>query len=177
MSSPLEILKSELDYKDGILTHKGARVVIVPFEWLVNLQKEIENIIGSDGAYVLIQKAGRKGGEGVAALIDKIFAGAPIEEKIRMYLQTATMTGWGKITLEKIELEPLEVKLKYEHSYVEGHYQNESEGKCYYVSTVVSVIESLLKNKGFTGELVSEETKCVAKGDPYCEFVIKEAHN
>ena len=174
MLSPLERLKQELDYKDGILTHNGTRVVIVPFEWLINLQKEIENIIGTSGAYVLIQDAGSKGGKAVAKLIDNIFSNLSLEQKINTYLYISSMFGWGKLTLKKLQLDPTEVVIKYEHSYVEGHYQNESEGKCYYVSSVAAVIDELLKNAGISKELIYDEPKCVAKGDPYCEFVIKE---
>ncbi len=169
-----DILK-DITYEDGILRQMGKRIVIVPFAWLINLQKEIENILGSDGAYVLIKNASYKAGIGVANEINAFLKSKSLEEKIQFYLNIVNTAGWGKVTLVKINKDPLEVVLKYEHSYVEGHYQNESEGKCYYISSVSAVIEEFMKFEGINYPLEAIETKCVAKGDPYCEFIIKKA--
>ncbi len=176
MSDPMEYLCKSLSYEDGKLLHYGKRMLLIPFSWLINLQKEIENILGPDGAYVLIKNASYKGGLEMAKDIERFFKDLPPEQKIAAFLKLGNITGWGKLSLEKFQLDPLEVVIKSEHSYVEGAYEGESEGKCYFSSLVTSAVEQYVKNVGnIDYEIETVETKCIAMGDPYCELVIRKA--
>ncbi len=67
----------------------------------------------------------------------------------------------------------MEIIVKYEHSYVEGQYIDAHEGKCYFFTSIAAVIEQYLKNEGINYKVDAVETKCVAMGDPYCEFVFR----
>ncbi len=71
----------------------GKRIVIVPFSWLINLQKEIENILGPEGDYVLIRNASFQGGAEFAKDSERLFGHLPLEHKIRGYLQLSSLTG------------------------------------------------------------------------------------
>ncbi len=171
MNEKFKEFVNALDFEKGVVSYKGTRMIMVSASWLGNLQKEIENILGPSGAYVVIRNASYLGGFDVAKKLNKMFGGLPLEEKIRAYLSFATLRGWGEFSLQELSLDPLKIIIRYENSYIKGRYESADEGKCFYFTGIAAVIEEFLKFEGITYEVEAVETKCVAKGDPHCEFL------
>ena len=175
MSEMFEEFKKQLKYENGVITYHGKRVFIGFIDWLAGLQVKLEEIMGSSGTYVLINNASYVSGKNLLPIMEKIIKPDDnLETKINKILKSIEIRGIGQFTLEKVETNPVNIVIKYEHSYVEGHYKNESECKCFYVVGIFPMIEKVLGDGGIKEELDFVEEKCVSKGDPYCEFIIKK---
>ncbi len=174
MSEKFKEFANALEFEKGVVTYNGTRLIMVSASWLANLQKEIESILGPGGTYVVIRNASYLGGFDIAKKLNEIFKGFLLEDKIKGYLGFATLRGWGEFSLQECSLDPLNIVVKYENSYIKGRYENESEGKCFYFTGIAAIIEEFLKSEGIKYEVEAIETKCLAKGDPYCEFVFRK---
>ncbi len=140
--------------------------VIVSIETFVNLQKDAENILGFDGASVLLYEAGKKSGlrwinrfSKEWGLKDKKF----IESVQNFYAEL----GWGKFSVE--ENNENELVIRVENSFIARGYGNSEVPVCHFLRGYNAGLAEVLKGR----DIDAEEVKCIAKGDECCEFVMK----
>ena len=140
--------------------------VIVSIETFVNLQKEAEKILGSDGASVLLYETGKKAGlrwinrfSKEWGLKDKKF----IEAVQNFYAEL----GWGKFSVEENNRNELVIRV--ENSFIARGYGNSEATVCHFLRGYNAGLAEVLKGK----DIDAEEVRCIAKGDDCCEFVMK----
>ncbi|MBD3157545.1 MAG: hypothetical protein GF309_02040 [Candidatus Lokiarchaeota archaeon] len=165
---------SELEFDEGAIYHNGQRLWLASTDWIANLQKRMEETLGTNGAYAIIYEASSEGGRQLGKGLAKRFEGLPIEKQIQAYFDFATMRGLGRITVEEFQLEPFRLVVKGEKSYIKGIITDADEGHCYMTAGFSTIIEGLLAAQGIQKELKQDETKCVSMGHNHCEFLITE---
>jgi len=140
--------------------------VIVSIETFVNLQKDAEKILGSDGASVLLYETGKKAGlrwinrfSKEWGLKDKMF----IEAVQNFYAEL----GWGKFRVEENNRNELVIRV--ENSFIARGYGKSETAVCHFLRGYNAGLAEVIKGK----EIDAEEVRCIAKGDDCCEFVMK----
>lgn len=140
--------------------------VIISIDTFVNFQKNAERILGYDGAAVLLYETGKKAGEKWInrfskewKLNDHMF----IEAVQNFYAEL----GWGKFDIK--ENNGKELIIRVENSFIARGYGESDAAVCHFLRGYNAGLAEVLKGK----YLEACETKCVAKGDDCCEFLMK----
>ncbi len=144
----------------------GVPAIIISIETFVYLQKDAEKILGIDGAAVLFYEAGKNAGERWInrfsrewGLRDRQF----IEAVSNFYAEL----GWGRFSVEEKDKNELIVRI--ENSFIARGYGNSEVAVCHFLRGYNAGLAEVLKGR----YVDAEEMKCAAKGDEYCEFVMK----
>ncbi len=166
-----------LQYAGGVLRSMGAdRYMLASTSWLTDLQQEIENIIGPDGAYAVFETASKSGGQSASegASFAALFAGMPLEERVKLVLKYGQLQGWGPHELVEYSPDPFKVVVRSPRPYIGNAYEGKADGpRCYYQVGLANVIQALANMDKRDLTLQFTETKCVAKGDPFCEYTFE----
>ena len=103
------------------------------------------------------------------------------EDQILGFAAVAVAFGWGDLAVK--ELDPrrklvIQVTDSYEARGYLGHRQEASSGKCYMLRGVAGAFMDLLYGDDYPDgcfHFSAEEPLCRAKGDPYCEFIVRKS--
>lgn len=149
------------------IIHGTGRAVIFDIEVLSSMFEELKRQWGSAGE-AFIFYLGYIGGKKYATQVIKKYKGLTRKQIGLIFRDIGQAYGWAifevreeedKIIIkaqELFECFPLQIlKNKPNSQFFRG-----------YISGVASIL--------FEKEMVAEEAKCIAKGDDYCEFIIKE---
>ncbi len=173
MEDQLQKLKTELRIEEGYLKLKNQRLLIVSSPWFTAMQLELENTLGAMGAATLIKNAARTWGTRMIDIYTPQVQGKTLEEKTRHILETYNFKGWGLSELVELCENPLRIVVRKTYPYYENAYKGSADdSRCYLYFGVMTIIAGFAKSEQ-SPELEITETKCIAKGDPHCEFVIK----
>ncbi len=140
--------------------------VILSIETFVNFQKNAERILGCDGAAVLLYETGKKAGEKWIGRFSKewnLNEQSFIEAVQNFYAEL----GWGKFDITENNVEELFVKV--ENSFIARGYGKSDIAVCHFLRGYNAGLAEVLNGK----YLEAYETRCMAKGDDCCEFVMK----
>ncbi|MFX1475776.1 MAG: hypothetical protein ACFFCO_09930 [Promethearchaeota archaeon] len=168
---------STFQYKDGELRQMSSdRYMLASTTWLTDLQQEIENIIGPDGAYAVFETASKSGGQTTSEgpTFAALFAGMSLEERVKFIMKYGQFQGWGPHEVVEYSSDPFRVVVRSPRPYIGKAYKGKADGpRCYYQVGLTNVIQALANIDKRALTLQFTETKCVAKGDPYCEYVFE----
>jgi predicted hydrocarbon binding protein len=167
-----EEFKEELEVVDKEIMFRDLRLIFCPADWLTGQEEEISNILGSNALSMLFQKAGEFCHDELAKIIVDSNPDASTEEQIKAFLSYLNASGWGAAELVEFSLDPVTVVIKVKNSYVVDLMQAD-EPVCYAYGGILQTITVFLEEHNLESELECTETKCVAKGDPHCEFRLK----
>lgn len=132
--------------------------------------ERLYKIFGTGAATILFEM-GRGLGEDAVKILKKKANNTGL---IPLGLKHAFYLGWGDFKVSKAQLLKMAVlkslKVKVENSFIPKAVGDKEQAACHFLrGFFVGAYET------FTGEKCScEETKCMAKGDPYCEFQLKK---
>ncbi len=140
--------------------------VIVSIETFVHLQKDAEKIMGIDGAAVLLYEAGKKSGERWINRFRKEW-GLKDQKFIEAVQNFYAELGWGRFDVKEDNGKELVVSV--ENSFIARGYGKSGVAVCHFLRGYNAGLAEVLKGKGMD----AEETRCAAKGDEFCEFVMK----
>jgi len=143
----------------------GSRVVIMRAGTLVDLQKGVEAIIGDEASVVFYEAGMRAGKNSTKVLFDEW------EERGREFLKRwgdfykSAGVGWFK--LEELDIDSNgNGYIRIKQSFIAEEYGSSDRPVCHFLGGFfVGVLEEILDEK-----LMCKQTKCISKGDPYCEF-------
>ncbi|MFX1474433.1 MAG: V4R domain-containing protein [Promethearchaeota archaeon] len=173
MEHHLQKIMAEFQIRDGLLLYRNQRQVMVNCSWFAALQAGLESTLGDIGAASLISSAAKTWGTRMLGDFKPLVKGMPFEETVKFVLQIYNIAGWGPAELQEFSTNPPRIVLKKTEPYFENGYNGSADGpRCYLYLGVTRIIEGLAKAEGFP-ELETTETKCIAKGDPHCEFVLE----
>ena len=143
--------------------------IIVSIETFVNLQKDAEKLLGFDGASVLLYETGKKAGMRWINRFSKEW-GLKDKKFLEAVQEFYAELGWGKFRVEENNEEDLIVKV--ENSFIARGYGNSDVPICHFLRGYNAGLAEALKGK----DIDAEEVKCAAKGDEFCEFVMKRVY-
>ncbi len=140
--------------------------VIISIETFVNFQKNAEHILGCDGAAVLLYETGKKAGEKWISRFSKEWQ-LEDQEFIEAVQNFYAELGWGKFDIT--ENNGKELIIKVENSFIARGYGKSETAVCHFLRGYNAGLAGVLKMQN----LEACETRCAAKGDDCCEFVMK----
>lgn len=159
-------IKEEWDIINGEFLIIGYPTVMLSSRTFVRIQKDAERILG-EGAAIIFYEAGKKV---ILESIERFQREWKLEgeELVRGLEEFYAELGFGKFKTGKPGEEML---IKIENSFIAKEYGKSEAPVCHFLRGYCAGISEIL-----TGEKMdAEETKCLAKGDSYCEFVARPA--
>jgi len=159
---------------EGSLMFEEERVILTTATFLVDALKMLPEERFGKIVETIYHKAFVKYGRWLAE--EKEFLGprGVVEDLLRLF----AAYGWGKTELVSFNEETLSVSFRVYASIYGERYRKLSEYKdeaftpqCPMGYAVEGALSFFAQKKGVPPP-VSEEVKCIARGDPYCEFVI-----
>jgi predicted hydrocarbon binding protein len=157
---------SEKKHMRSAVRHLGTEWILMRVEALQGMMQEVNKTLGT-GACVVWYLGGKGAGKSLAGIIQKRTQSDDMQEIWRKIVEIYGRCGWGKVQPIMFRQETSEFLIRiYDNAFVKGIRSQTSS--CYYVKGLLEGILEQLTGK----HAKSEEIKCMAKGDPYCEFVL-----
>lgn len=157
----------QVKFSDGEISLLEQRVVITPVEQAIAIT---ELLIEQPELIPKFYEKARIGfSEGFAEKVKKLYGFQP-RDFIKWLVDLSILCGWGKNEMTNFNSNTLEGVLKIENSPVGTYFKGKSD------KPVDHVWRSLLSagaSRIFQQPTDFIEVKCIAKGDPYCEFIFK----
>ena len=166
METSLRRVKVKRKHK-GRITHLGVDWILFRVEALHGMVEEVNKVLGTSSSLVWYT-AGKGAGRSMAKVFqthlkEKESPAAVFDKIARSY----TRWGWGRIERTLLREKTGEFIIRiYDNAFARG--QHSQTPSCYFLKGYIEGLIETLTGKHAT----SEETKCMAKGDPYCEFQI-----
>lgn len=167
---PLERLHDEgrinIVFHEPARRKYGNRVIILGAGTFIELQKGAEDILGDEASAVFYEAGIRSGKEGAETMMEEYDErGLELIERVNDLIGPSGM-GWGKIEVFEIDLEQAKGYYRISDSFIGNTYGPSDKPVCHFLCGLTAGMLG-----GILGvSLTCEETKCQAKGDPYCEF-------
>ena len=133
-------------------------------ETLHGMMEEVEKVLGT-GACLVWYTAGKGAGKSLAALVKKEFKNYNLKSVSNLLMDFYANWGWGKGEIALWREEEGEIILRvWDNAFAKRG--SSKTPSCFFLK---GFIEGILKE--LTQKCVKiEETKCISKGDKYCEF-------
>jgi predicted hydrocarbon binding protein len=146
----------------------GQQAMTFRRENVVDMFNRIRRIFGS-GANLIIYEMGVAAGEsdGVA-LVESVGPGV-VSSRLLDLIYLYAAEGWGMPEVVDVSIEPLRATIRFKDSFECAYTKSAFSNGHYLRGHLVGLCESL-----FHKRVKVEETKCISKGDGYCEFVGEE---
>lgn len=153
---------------DGIIDFLGLRMSFIPAEVFPLLSKTLIDRYGYEAGYNLIRSLGKE----IAYVIFKSFANlfkvTNLEEAVPFYARIGTLMGFGEIKISEYKMDEGVIGFRIPNSSVCTPLKNLGKNMGAFPEGVIAGTAEL-----FIGPKSNcKETKCVAKGDEYCEYVV-----
>lgn len=174
-----EILDN-LKVETGRLTFKDVRYMLIRPDTVVDFQKAVEALVGPEKCAEAMMAGGYTGGSRSSRRYKEVFDYTD-EEIVAFMCQMGGEIGWGRFSLIELDATNKRLIIEVEGSpFAEAYVRDQpatlrqAQGTASQLP-VCHMIRGVLAGMAagiFGGDVASEETECVAKGDPVCRFVI-----
>lgn len=167
----MEKITLSYDKEKGEVFLDDNSVLILSRGNLAHLQKDFERVIGPV-ATSIVYNSGREYAQNVQSNIKrsiiKLIAKISKEMIARKMLDVFSSWGYGKAEFLELDAKRPYAKLKVTNSANALGYENSKKPVCHFIRGIFAGAGTIIMEK----EMHCLETKCVAKGDPYCEFEV-----
>ncbi len=166
-----------LDTQKGLISFRGNRLLLFHADALSQLKDELIKTLGMDLARGVLVRFGYRCGYSDSQSVKNIFDLETDAEWMLAGPTLHTLEGLVQVTNEVLDFDR-----STGHFYMRGIWRNSYEAEEYlktYGSSLDPVCWTLVGyasgySSGFMGrDTVCVETKCIAKGDPYCQYEIR----
>ncbi|RLI89363.1 MAG: hypothetical protein DRO65_04170 [Candidatus Altiarchaeales archaeon] len=166
----LKLLRDlRIDPKNGIIKSKyGIRYILLSDDSILAIQDDLEKIVGKDAARGLAYRIGYEAGKRFAKPFKEAFKNQSSYSIARKCGDFAQLAGWGKHKIQISENENKAIVIVYD-SPLSQLKKNAKEPVCNLHCGLLAGSASIILGK----KIVGEEVNCVAKGDPFCKFILR----
>jgi hypothetical protein len=148
--------------------HGNTRAVIMPRGMFWALWTAFEKIFTKSGLVVILYESGKKMGEHAAKRISKMF-GLRRKQLVEALAQAGQATGWAITEIKEIKFKNCSATIVVKDGFEAAVWRRKPNPVCHWTKGYLAGYLSVVFNK----PVEATETKCLAKGDEYCEFVIE----
>ena len=148
--------------------HGNTRAVIMPRGMFWALWTAFERVFAHSGLIVVLYDSGKGMGEHAAKRISKMF-GLRGKQLMEALAQAGQATGWAITEIRQIDFKSCSATIVVKDGFEAAVWQKKPYTVCHWTRGYLAGYLSVVFNK----QVEATETKCLAKGDEYCEFVIK----
>lgn len=148
----------------------GRSIVSLSTDSMVSMFRHVKEILGAGAAAdVIIHQMGISVGKAISGAFESRFGKGASREVLEEYLHLVRATGWGCETLKELNVQSSTARIELAHNAECSSYEHASRPQSQYVRGIYGGFFSGLFGKSVN----AEEVRCLAKGDPVCEFVLK----
>ena len=162
----------DADAASGRLTIFGSRVFMARPELFINVQKQLERTVGQSAkgiVYLAGERTGFDATEFVARASQTPDMQANAEGAFRRMAEVWSVLGLGRVTFTGFTRAPLALDYRVENSVLAEAYGRSAKPVCHlFAGWGGGLLKAL-----FNEEVLAEEVRCMAKGDPACEFEVR----
>ena len=151
-------------------------MILTTRDHIIQIQKTCEKIFVREKMVVIMYESGLESGYDFSTAIASMseLKGVQILDE---YLRIASVRGWGRFQLVKADVEGGEFVIQIQSSIAEEFQPGEGKVCHIWRGIFAGVVKSVLESLEKTGTLKSEEIKCLADGDSFCEIQVKVDYN
>ncbi|RLG49955.1 MAG: hypothetical protein DRO00_09390 [Thermoproteota archaeon] len=148
---------------------QGVRVIIISARFFVSIQRGIEDFFGEQAPAILYDSGIRAGSEAAKILIREW--GSKDMDFLKQWSEfySSKGIGWFKVKEINVDSDRQRGYIRIEQSFIVEEYGPSDRPVCDFMAGYIAGVLS----EAFGASFSCEETKCIAKGDPYCEFVFE----
>jgi hypothetical protein len=166
-----EMLKDLVyDEENQKLTFEGNQALITYTKTFTYTLDVAVETVGWDKTWEILYKNGYKICYERISLLGKRL-GITGEELIKKFLKAINVRGWGFWEIVNLDVKTGKCQLRAQNLFWGVYFKEKGIKKyadTYFAGAIAGVIH------GATGKKVKgKETKCIAMGDPYCEFIVE----
>jgi predicted hydrocarbon binding protein/predicted amino acid-binding ACT domain protein len=151
------------------ILHGSTRAVIMPIGMFWALWDGFERILKHSGLSAVLYDAGKRMGEHAAKRLREMF-GLEGEDLIHAMAQAGQATGWAITEIKQLDFKAPSATIIVKDCFEAAAWRKKPYNVCHWTRGYLSGYMSTVFGK----PVEAVEAKCMAKGDKYCEFEIKE---
>ncbi len=166
-----EIL-DDLVFETGRLAFKDVRYMLIRPDTVVDFQRAVEALVGPEKCAEAMMAGGYTGGSRSSKRYKDVFDYSD-EEIVAFMCRMGGNIGWGRFSLVELDAAGKRLVIEVQDSpFAEAFVQDALSASSLPVCHMIRGVLAGMAAGMFGGDVASEETMCVAKGDPVCCFVI-----
>lgn len=147
-------------------------MILTPRWFFVNVQKELEKAGGLKLAKEVYYRAGFESAYKFCQTLRKAerIAG---NRTVRAYLDSMSLRGWGKFKILLLDEEKGKGIFRLYQSAFGEEYGSVGRMVCHcWPGAMAGAVQEIIDTHGLDLQVKGRESKCKAKGDSYCEFIV-----
>ena len=179
-----DLVKKLIDYAEGRLElsdvisidvercefrHPLQRIVALPAKALASVLRELESVIGPAYISTIIEGARRYARDVELKQIEDYIPPEKRTKVVSAMFKLYRELGWGRVFDVDFDREKGVLRFRMENSVEADGWEGSEHPVCH----IILGYNIALMEWALGKPMVGEEVRCRAKGDPYCEFVIK----
>lgn len=162
-------LKQHLNMPErGVVELLGTRIVINEANHETQIIKSIIEKYGYEKGGKMIYSQGKEISKPLVEELMRNFKPSSLSEAIPTYARFNTLRGYGKF-IGELDEKNNTLRVKHLNSIFCDKYNDLKKPTGFWISGVISGLYEMITGM----KCITEEVKCVAKGDEYCEYITK----
>ncbi|HEX9340643.1 MAG TPA: 4-vinyl reductase [Thermoplasmata archaeon] len=159
------------DPETGILLLSGQSCLIVRPDVIMNIQKQLEQTMGSSSKGIMYLSGERSAGAGLNPLasIESESKGAFNFDRARRIIEASAFLGWGRAAIRLFDPDAGRFVISIKNSPLARSYGPSKKPVCHFLAGWLAGLGRILLSK----ELLCEETVCASQGPDHCEFDLR----
>ena len=159
------------DVESGILRQSGQACIIVRPDVIVNIQRQLEQTIGSSAKGLMYLSGERSAGAGLNpfATVRSAFKGGFNVERARRIIGASALLGWGHAEITLFDSEAGRFVVMVKNSPLAAAYGPSKKPVCHFLAGWIAGLTQIPLGR----ELLCEETACASQGRERCEFDLR----
>ncbi len=163
------LASNQVKFSDGRLELMGVRDCFTPAVTYV----EILRVLMKSGSQFIIYNSAKKAGFDWFKTMSGVYKGLKQSEAIKWGLDIVSLSGWGVLTLDSVDIEKKTCVFVLKNSIAAKVFGSSSVQVDHLFRGLAAGGMSYILN----GDLECIETHCLAKGDALCRFVVAPMKN
>ncbi len=147
-------------------------MILTPRMFFVNIQKKVEEVSGTDAAWRVFYEAAFDSAYRYMGNSKEVYTIAG-KDLLQQYLDSLSARGWGEFEILQLVEDRGEGRVRLNHSAISEEYGRTGRSVCHvWAGALAGSIKFLAEESDNGMEVMGIETRCLSRGDPYCEFVV-----
>ena len=164
-----------VDPTTGIWSTDGMAMIYMPRHFFVNYYSAMDQALGREKHSALLYASSHKSANEWATAEAKTHGFRHVAV-FRHYLSRLSQRGWGRFTIESVDLQGPAARVRVEQSAFALQLGRTGHCECSMFSgSLAGCLEWAAADAGTPATVIAEETQCASQGHDHCTFVVRKA--